>query len=61
MKKTLFSELPLKVKTEYYKKVYESNGVFKNIVKNSYKKNIDTKEISSKIRVKLERLLVEKK
>ena len=60
MKKTLFSELPLKAKTEYYKKVYESTGVFNNIVKNSYKKTIDTKEISSKIRVKLEKLLVDK-
>ena len=60
MKKQIFNELPLKVKTEYYQKVYESTGVFKNIVENSYKKNIDTKEISSKIRVKIEKLLVDK-
>ena len=60
MEKSRFNELPLKAKLEHYRREYESVGVLSGFIGNSYKKNISTREISTKIRVKLEELLVDK-
>ena len=60
MEKICFNELPLKAKLEHYRREYEGVGVLSSFIGNSYKKNISTREISTKIRVKLEELLVDK-
>ena len=61
MNKTLFNELELKAKSEYFKNIWETNGVFNELVNNASKKNINTSEISQKLREKVKSLLVDKK
>jgi hypothetical protein len=61
MNKTLFDEINNKAKSEYFKNIWESNGVFSDLVENSNKQNINTFEISQKLREKITKLLVDKK
>jgi hypothetical protein len=61
MNKILFNELEPKAKSEYFKNIWESDGVFDELIDNSNKKNINTFEISQKLKGKIEKLLVDKK
>jgi hypothetical protein len=61
MKKNLFNELDHKAKSEYFKNIWESDGVFDRLVENSNKIHINTSDISQKLRGKIEKLLIDKK
>jgi hypothetical protein len=64
MKKYSFNNLSDEKKSEYYKNSFESAGIFSglDLIRNSelYKKDINTKSFSIKIREKIERLLHDK-
>jgi hypothetical protein len=61
MNKKLFDELDHKAKSEYFKNIWESKGIFNDLIGNCNQKNINTFDISLKLRAKIKKLLVDKK